>query len=114
MALGLDLCACFHMLSALPSNRWMNGQARKLNLIGSKSAFVGYCHVDEGCKPALPKTISTNGIASASNGTIYVANSITGVVEVLERQSDNTLVTTDSIKTGELLYDEIVFRSGTE
>ncbi|KJA20041.1 hypothetical protein HYPSUDRAFT_43660 [Hypholoma sublateritium FD-334 SS-4] len=75
------------------------GFARKLNLIGSKSAFVGYCHVDEGCRPALSKITSTNGITAASNGTIYVANSITGVVEVLERQSDDTLVATDSIKT---------------
>jgi len=75
------------------------GFARNLNFLGRKSAFVGYCHVDEGCKPALPKTVSSNGITAAPNGTIYVANSITGVVEILERQSDNTLVTTDFIKT---------------
>ena len=69
---------------------------------------MGYCHVDEGCKPALPKTASSNGIVAAPNGTIYVANSITGVVEVLERQSDNSLVTTDSIKTGELLHEALL------
>ena len=63
---------------------------------------MGYCHVDDGCKYALEKTHSSNGITSAPNGTIYVADSLFGGVTVLERQTDNTLVVSDSISTGNI------------
>ncbi|KDR75055.1 hypothetical protein GALMADRAFT_523479 [Galerina marginata CBS 339.88] len=75
------------------------GLSRYFSLLGSKSTSVVYCHIAEGCKYALPNTHASNGIASAPNGTVYVANSIYGGVIVLERQTDNTLVLTESIAT---------------
>jgi arylesterase/paraoxonase len=60
---------------------------------------VGYCHVDEGCKLATPNIHDANGIASV-NDTFYVANSLSGTVTVLERQTDNSLVLTDVISIG--------------
>jgi len=75
------------------------GLSRYLGLLGRKSSSVGYCHLEEGCKYALPSTHSSNGIASAPNGTVYVGDSNFGGVIVLERQTDNTLVLTESIAT---------------
>jgi arylesterase/paraoxonase len=70
-------------------------------MLGRKSSSVGYCHIDEGCKIALSNTFTSNGIVTAPNGTIYVANGIGGVIDAFERQTDNTLVVTDSIKIGQ-------------
>ncbi|KAF8198076.1 hypothetical protein BJ912DRAFT_56680 [Pholiota molesta] len=74
------------------------GLVRLLDMLGRKSSSVGYCHIDEGCKIALSNTFTSNGIVTAPNGTIYVANGIGGVIDAFERQTDNTLVVTDSIK----------------
>lgn len=65
------------------------------------TSTVGYCHVDKGCKLATPKIYDANGIARV-NDTFYVANSMKGTVTVLERQTDNSLVFTDIISTGEV------------
>ena len=68
--------------------------------MGAKSSSVGYCHIDDGCKFAITKTHSSNGIAAALNGTVYVADSVFGGVLSLEPQADNTLVVSESVKTG--------------
>jgi len=62
-----------------------------------------YCHTDVGCKFAITKLQGANGITDAKNGTIYVANSSGGGLYVLERQSDNSLVLSEYIKTGKYL-----------
>ena len=69
-------------------------------LFGAKSTSVGYCHIDDGCKFAITGTHSSNGIAAAPNGTVYVADSLYGGVLFLEPQADNTLVISESVKTG--------------
>ena len=69
-------------------------------LFGAKISSVGYCHIDDGCKFAITGTHGSNGIAAAPNGTIYVADSLFGGVLFLERQADNTLVVSESVKTG--------------
>jgi hypothetical protein len=48
--------------------------------------------------------LSNNGIVRASNGTLYVANTFSGSLSILEEQADNTLVITDQVQTGELLF----------
>ncbi|PPQ95320.1 hypothetical protein CVT26_008165 [Gymnopilus dilepis] len=75
------------------------GLSRYLELFGQKQSSVGYCHVESGCKFALTNTHASNGIAVAPNGTLYVADCVYGGVTVLEKQMDNTLVVTDTIKT---------------
>lgn len=76
-------------------------QLRELEILGRKSSSVGYCHVKDGCKLAITGLHGSNGITRASNGTFYVADSLYGGVTMLERQVDNSLVVTDSVKTGE-------------
>ncbi|KAF9050334.1 hypothetical protein BJ165DRAFT_1414176 [Panaeolus papilionaceus] len=73
---------------------------RYLDNLGRKTTSVGYCHIDEGCKIALANLWGSNGIAAASNGTLYVASTPGGYVTSLEKQSDNSLVVSDTIKTG--------------
>lgn len=75
-------------------------QTRFLDLLGHRNASVGYCHLDDGCKYALKKTHASNGIASSPNGTLYLGDNEYGGITVLERQTDNTLVITESIATG--------------
>ncbi|KAK7685311.1 hypothetical protein QCA50_011674 [Cerrena zonata] len=59
---------------------------------------VGYCHVDEGCKFAAKNLPSANGIArSPINDTFYVASGFGGGLQILEKQTDNTLVLTDVV-----------------
>jgi arylesterase/paraoxonase len=69
-------------------------------LFGAKISSVGYCHIDDGCKSAITGTHGSNGIAAAPNGTVYVADSLYGGVLFLEPQADNTLVVSESVKTG--------------
>ncbi|KAF5351735.1 hypothetical protein D9756_007674 [Leucocoprinus leucothites] len=66
-----------------------------------KATSVVYCHIQEGCKYAARNMFSNNGIVRASNGTFYVAHTLSGGLSILEEQSDNTLVITDHIQTGE-------------
>jgi arylesterase / paraoxonase len=74
---------------------------RYSGFLGVKSTSVGYCHIDNGCKFAITGTHhGSNGIAVAPNGTVYVADSIYGGVSFLEPQADNTLVVSESVKTG--------------
>jgi len=75
------------------------GLMRYAILFGAKHSSVGYCHIDDGCKYAITGIQVCNGITTAPNGTVYVANSIYGGVLSLERQVDNTLVVSESIKT---------------
>lgn len=64
-----------------------------------KATSVVYCHIQEGCKYAARNMFSNNGIVRASNGTFYVAHTLSGGLSILEEQSDNTLVITDHIQT---------------
>jgi len=76
------------------------GFGRHLDIyLRRKTTSVVYCHIKEGCKYAIQHMNGNNGIARASNGTFYVANCLAGGLNVLEQQSDNTLVLTDYIKT---------------
>ena len=84
---------------------------RYSNLFGAKSSSVGYCHVDDGCKFAITGTHSSNGIAAAPNGTVYVADSVYGGVSFLEPQADNTLVVSESVKTGTRHIAQCIYRS---
>ena len=44
---------------------------------------------------------ASNGIARANkNDTFYVASALRGIINIFERQADNTLVLTDKISTG--------------
>ncbi|KAF8813942.1 serum paraoxonase/arylesterase [Phlegmacium glaucopus] len=79
------------------------GLMRYSNLLGVKTSSVGYCHIDHGCKYAITGTHGSNGITSAPNGTVYVSNSIYGGVLFLERQADNTLVISESVKSDYIL-----------
>ncbi|KAF7782217.1 hypothetical protein Agabi119p4_1593 [Agaricus bisporus var. burnettii] len=75
------------------------GLARHLDVpFARKTTSVVYCHVNEGCKYAIQGMTGNNGIARAPNGTYYVGSTSVGLT-VLERQTDNTLVVTDIIKT---------------
>ncbi|KAH9484989.1 Serum paraoxonase/arylesterase 2 [Psilocybe cubensis] len=82
------------------------GYSRYLEYVGHRNASVGYCHLDQGCKFARTRTHSSNGIARANNGTLYIADSTFGDITVLEAQVDNTLVVVDSIPT-ELVVDNL-------
>lgn len=73
------------------------GFKRALEAFGRKSSSVGFCHIDRGCKFAATGISSANGIATANNGTFYVASAVGGPVSVLEQQDDDTLVITDLI-----------------
>jgi len=85
---------------------------RYLEYLGHSNSSVGYCHVNEGCKYALTKTHASNGITTASNGTVYLADSTFGVVNILEQQSDHALVITDSIKTDMVIDNLAVDAAG--
>src|ERR1700678_2102175 len=73
---------------------------RYSSLLGAKRSSVGYCHIDDGCKYAITGTHASNAITAAPNGTVYVSNAVYGGVLFLERQADNTLVVSESVKTG--------------
>lgn len=73
------------------------GFTRWLEFLGLSRTSVGYCHVEEGCKIAIAGLHGSNGIARAQNGTVYVANSKFGQIQVLEEQNEHDLVSTDSI-----------------
>ncbi|KAF8895727.1 hypothetical protein CPB84DRAFT_1782310 [Gymnopilus junonius] len=88
------------------------GFSRHFELLGQKHSSVGYCHIESGCKYALSKTHSSNGIASAPNGTLYVGDCISGGITILEKQVDDTLVVTDSIKTEYVLDNLAVDADG--
>jgi len=80
-------------------------QWRKIGLLFKhRASSVVYCDVKEGCKYAIQNMFSNNGIARAPNGTFYVAHTLSGGLSVLEEQSDNTLVITDHIQFGALIF----------
>lgn len=90
-----------YVVSIFPN--WPNSdiiQAREFRAAFSADTSVGYCHVDHGCKIAASGLVSSNGIAKASNDTIYVASTLGAKVTVFERQADNSLLLTDVIPTG--------------
>jgi len=73
---------------------------RILSLVGWGYGSVGYCDVKLGCKYVARNLVAANGIVRATNNdTFYVANSATGDITVLERQSDNALLKTHTIPT---------------
>jgi len=75
------------------------GLIREFEILGLARTSVGFCHVDEGCKIAISNMHGNNGITRAKNDTFYVANCLWGGLTILEKQSDNTLVLTDSVHT---------------
>lgn len=64
-------------------------------------ANVGYCHAQAGCKSAIGGLLGASAITMDKEGKVYVGSTISGNVQVLERQSDNTLVVNDVIKLGQ-------------
>jgi len=80
--------------------------------LGAKRSSVGYCHIDDGCKYAITGTHGSNGITAVPNGTVYIADSIYGGVQFLERQADNTLVVSESVKTDYMLDNLAVDADG--
>ena len=79
---------------------YLFSQTRYLEFLGLARTSVGYCHVDEGCKIAMDGLHGSNGITRAQNGTVYVANSKSGRIHVLEEQNDHSLVLVDAIAFG--------------
>ncbi|EMD37606.1 hypothetical protein CERSUDRAFT_154342 [Gelatoporia subvermispora B] len=78
-----------------------------------KRTSVGYCELGKSCKFAAEKLPGSNGIAwSKTNDTFFVANTPLGQVNVLEKQSDNTLVLTDTITVGFAIDNLILDRDG--
>jgi arylesterase / paraoxonase len=75
-------------------------QNRYLSRFVRADTSVGYCHAEDGCKFAITGLQSVNGVARAQNDTIYVANSMSSSISMLERQADNRLAITDVVKTG--------------
>lgn len=68
-------------------------------LFKHKATSVVYCDIKEGCKYAIQNMFTNNGIVRSSNGTFYVAHTLSGGLSVLEEQPDNTLVITDYVQT---------------
>jgi arylesterase/paraoxonase len=89
----------------------LNLKMRYSGVFGAKSSSVGYCHIDDGCKYAITGTHGSNGIVAAPNGTVYVADSLYGGVLFLEPQTDNTLVVSESVKTGTRYIAQCIYRS---
>ncbi|KAH7888581.1 hypothetical protein F5I97DRAFT_2003355 [Phlebopus sp. FC_14] len=85
-------------------HQWKAGFRRLLTVLTQPSdTSVGFCHVDQGCKFAYQGLHASNGIvrgAGSINDTYYVADYTLGDITVLEKQSDNTFVFTEVIKTG--------------
>ena len=79
---------------------YLLSQTKYLEYLGLARTSVGYCHIDEGCKIAMGGLHGSNGIARAQNGTVYVGNSKSGQIVVLEEQSDHSLVLVDNIALG--------------
>ncbi|PFH49773.1 hypothetical protein AMATHDRAFT_4627 [Amanita thiersii Skay4041] len=88
------------------------GLLRELDIFGRASTSVVYCNTDVGCKFAITHMHGNNGIAKASNDTIYVANSIGGGMYILERQRDNSLIVAEYIKTDRCLDNLSVDSNG--
>ncbi|KAI0051220.1 serum paraoxonase/arylesterase [Auriscalpium vulgare] len=88
------------------------GRSRFLELLGLKRSSVAYCHVDIGCKIALPNILGSNGLTTAPNGTFYLANSKDAEVRVLEHHADNTLSIIDTIRTDRLIDNVSVDEDG--
>lgn len=61
---------------------------------------VGYCHLDYGCRIVVPKMFSANGIASTSNGTVYVSSTSGLKLVMYEKQDDGSLILQDSVLCG--------------
>ncbi|KAJ3829430.1 hypothetical protein F5880DRAFT_430383 [Lentinula raphanica] len=79
------------------------GHARLIRNAFFASNTVGYCHLERGCKIVATGLHSNNGIAKASNGTVYVASNLGGAVSIFERQEDESLLLTDVVPLGQLL-----------
>ncbi|KNZ80456.1 Serum paraoxonase/arylesterase 2 [Termitomyces sp. J132] len=87
-------------------------KVRGLEYFGRKSSSVGYCHAQTGCKHAITNMQGNNGIARAQNDSLYVVNSLAGVINILERQSDDTLVISDTIPTDRSLDNASIDSDG--
>lgn len=62
---------------------------------------MGYCHAQKGCKSAIDGLLGASAITMDKEGKIIVGSTISGDVQVLERQNDDKLVVTDVIKLGQ-------------
>ncbi|KAG8678488.1 hypothetical protein FRC08_017724, partial [Ceratobasidium sp. 394] len=82
-------------------------------LFRARSTWVGYCHVDSGCKVAADLLHSSNGIIRNTDGTVWVASSaFGGCITVHEQQADKTLVPMEVIQVGRTL-DNLALSDGS-
>ncbi|KAJ3909160.1 hypothetical protein F5879DRAFT_1007262 [Lentinula edodes] len=74
---------------------WFNrktGFALQARTLLTSFSSVGYCHSDHGCKIAVDNLYTANGIAKATNGTVYVASTSGLELKMFEKQDDDSLV----------------------
>ncbi|KAF8067647.1 hypothetical protein FPV67DRAFT_1764443 [Lyophyllum atratum] len=88
------------------------GLIRVLDILGRAATSVGYCDLKDGCKLAITKMHGVNGIARAQNDTFYVTDTLGGAINILERQTDNSLVVTDVIPSDRFLDNAAVDSDG--
>ncbi|KAG8743249.1 hypothetical protein FRC10_012293 [Ceratobasidium sp. 414] len=90
------------------------GVMRALHLLfRAQSTWVGYCHVDSGCKVAADQLHASNGIIRNTDGTVWVTSSaVGGYITVHEQQADKTLVPTEVIQVGRTL-DNLALSDGS-
>ncbi|KAF9482221.1 calcium-dependent phosphotriesterase [Pholiota conissans] len=89
------------------------GHIRTYNLYSwAKETTVGYCDTDIGCIYAAQNMHANNGITRAPNGTVYVADSTSGGLSILEPQDDHTLVLTDIVPVDRALDNLFVDSEG--
>lgn len=62
---------------------------------------TAYCHVDEGCKVALPGLKYPNGIARGKDGKIWISDSVCDELYVTEVQPSNTIAIREVLHMGE-------------
>ncbi|QRV79290.1 serum paraoxonase/arylesterase [Ceratobasidium sp. AG-Ba] len=65
-----------------------------------KATWVGYCHIDKGCRIAADELYHSNGIVRASNGQVWIGSSGGGYITVHEQQEDKTLVPVEVVQIG--------------
>ncbi|CAE6479856.1 unnamed protein product [Rhizoctonia solani] len=77
------------------------------------STWVGYCHVETGCKVAADELYTSNGVIRTHDGRFWVASLMGGYVTVHEQQADKTLVQTEVIQLGPFIDNLSVAPDGS-
>jgi len=67
--------------------------------IRRRDTSIGYCHVETGCKVVSQPFNGAKGIARGPDDLYFVASHNAAELYVLERQTDNSLVLTDILKS---------------